>query len=413
MNYKLTLLQIRKFFLVLSFALVMALAGYWAGTHQLALNFEKGKGFKIERAVPADKESLDFSLFWTVWDRLSAAYLDKAALSPTEMVYGAIRGMVASLKDPYTAFLPPKENRLFKEDLNGSPFEGVGIQLGFIKERLGVIAPLKRMPAYRAGVKAGDLILKIDDKDTTDITLPEAVNLIRGPKGTKVKLTLYREGDKDNFVVELVREEIIVPTVEMDLLSRPCGVSPCQYAFLKLLRFGDRTNSEWEAAVSQIVATKPGVAGIILDLRNNPGGYLMGSVFIASEFLESGVVVQQQGASKTETFSVNRKGRLLKHPLVVLVNKGTASASEILAGALQEKGRGKVVGEKTFGKGTVQEAEDLPGGAGLHITTARWLLPSGKSIDKVGVKPDNEIADDPKTADIDEQLEKAIEILLK
>jgi carboxyl-terminal processing protease len=348
---------------------------------------------------------LDFSLFWEVWDRLAANYLDKAALRPDEMIYGAIRGMTAALGDPYTVFLPPAENKQAKEDLNGA-FEGVGIQLGYRDGKLAVVAPLKDMPAEKAGIRASDLILKIDEKGTDGLSLPEAVSLIRGPAGTKVKLTLGREGEEGSFEKELIRQAIVVPSVEVRFENN--------LAILKLSRFGDRTNEEWQKAITEILA-QPSLKGLILDLRNNPGGYLTGSIFIASEFLDSGVVVRQEQADgRKESFSVNRVGKLTKLSLVVLVNKGSASASEILAGTLQERQRAKIVGETTFGKGTIQEAQELPNNAGLHITTARWLLPSGKSIDKNGIVPDVEVKEDLNLKTMtDFPLEKAKELLLK
>ncbi len=399
---RLTLRQIRLTILIAAFMLLAGAGGYWLGKNQVTLN-RNNLGITIERTQPQEKQNIDFSLFWDVWDRLAVTYLDKSALKPAQMVYGAISGMVASLKDPYTVFLPPSENKLAKEDLNGS-FEGVGIELGYNKdEQLMVLAPISGMPADKAGVKAGDLILKVDDKETLGITLPEAVKLIRGPGGTKVKLTLLHPSEREPYEVNIVREAILVPSVEVEFKEN--------IAYLKLTRFGDRTNEEWEEAVTKIVEHQPKVSGIVFDLRNNPGGYLSGSVFIASEFLNSGVVVQQESSGGiNETYSVNRRGKLITQPLVVLINEGSASASEIVAGALQDYKRAKIVGKKSFGKGTVQEAQDLPGGSGLHITTARWLLPKGRSIDKTGIAPDYEIKDDLKTEN-DEQFEKALEIL--
>jgi carboxyl-terminal processing protease len=263
-------------------------------------------------------------------------------------------------------------------------------------------------PAKAAGVKAGDLILKIDGESTTGISADEAAKKIRGPKDTKVKLTLLTVGDKEPHEVELTRETIIVASVEVEFLS----FKNQEIAHLKLLKFGDRTSEEWEKAVGEILSHQPKIAGVVLDLRNNPGGYLTGSVFIASEFLEKGTVVQQEYADGTkETYSVDRKGKLLTQPLVVLINEGSASASEIVAGSLRDHLRAEIVGFKSFGKGTVQEAQDLTEGAGLHVTIARWLLPSGDWIDKSGIKPQTEIKDDPET-EKDEQLEKAMEVLL-
>lgn len=410
-----TLRQIRKTILILILLLLSGIGGFYLGQYRLRLTQEALKPqITIERRLPAGKENLGFSLFWDTWDRLESSYLNKSALDSQKMIYGAISGMVASLGDPYTVFLPPQEQKQSQEDLSGS-FEGVGIQLGYKDSNLAVIAPLKDTPAEKAGVKAGDLILRIKDekkgidKEAKDVNLPEAVSLIRGPKGTSVTLALLREGSSDSIEVKLTRETILVKSVELEFKQ---GV-----AYLRLLRFGERTYQEWESAVAQIENEKSklegGFKGVVLDLRNNPGGFLQGSVFIASEFLGNGVVVKQENASGkgTETFTVDRKGKLINDPLVVLVNQGSASASEIVAGSLQERGRAKVVGEKSFGKGTVQEAEDLPGGAGLHVTVARWLLPSGKSIDKEGIKPDFEIKMDEKDQTKDLQLDKAIELL--
>jgi len=416
---KLTLRQIRKFVLLIIFALFFGGVGFWLGQRQISFKIEKLKPeIKIERKLPSSKEGIDFNLFWDVWDRLSLSFLERKKMDPVKMVYGAISGMVSSLGDPYTVFLPPSENKQVKEDLNGS-FEGVGIQLGYKDGKLAVIAPLTGMPAEKAGVKAGDLILRIVDeskkidKDTSGLSLPEAVSLIRGPKGSEVKLTFQREGVKEPFEVSLKRETIVVKSVELKWVEK----NNKKVAVLKLSRFGERTAQEWEEAIKQITNYKLQITnyrGIVLDVRNNPGGFLTGSVFIASEFLEDGVVVQQdKGTDGKETYSVNRKGSLLDDPMIVLVNGGSASASEIVAGALQEKNRAKLVGEKTFGKGTIQEAQDLSGGAGLHITIARWLLPSGKSVDKEGIKPDFEIKTDEKDQTKDPQLDKAIELLTK
>lgn len=402
MKLRLNLRQIRLIIFIIALLILAGGIGYQLGGQGITIGLGGPKKITIDRTTPVDK-NIDFSLFWTAWDRLTASYLDKSALKPQEMIYGAIRGMVASIGDPYTVFLPPQENKEAKEDLNGA-FEGVGIQLDFIDGHLGVVAPLSGLPAEKAGVRAGDLILKIDDKETTNLTILEAVSLIRGPKGTEVKLTLLHQGEKEPYEIKIVRTTIIVPSVEVSFLKE-------NIAHLKLMRFGDRTSEEWEKAVGQIVSHQPTVKGVILDLRNNPGGYLTGSVFIASEFLSSGIVVQQENANGVkESFSVDRIGKITQQPLVILVNQGSASASEIVAGALQEQGRAKIVGEKTFGKGTIQEAEDLPGGAGLHVTIARWLLPSGRTIDKNGIIPDNQITDNPETKE-DEQLQKAIAIL--
>lgn len=419
---KLTLKQIRKVIIGLILLVLVGGIGYKLGEQKARL--ETVSSFplvRVERTLPAEKEGkVDFSLFWEVWDKLEISYLERKNIDYKKMVYGAISGMVASLGDPYTVFLPPTENNDAKSDLRGD-FEGVGIQIDYNKDqKISVVAPLSGTPAEAAGLKAGDIILRIVDeeqkvdKDTTGISLPEAVKLIRGPKGSKVKLTIQREGIEKPFEVVLKRETIVVKSVEVKFDEK----NGKKIAILKLSRFGERTDQEWEEAVDLISAkcNPPAggakCAGVILDLRNNPGGFLQGSVFIGSEFLVKGVIVQQdKGTDGKEIYEVNRSGKLLKEDLVVLVNGGSASASEIVAGALQETKRARLVGEKTFGKGTVQEAEDLPGGAGLHVTVARWLLPSGKSIDKEGVKPDVEVKNDEANLAEDLQLQKAIELL--
>jgi len=406
LKLKLNLRSARLIIIVSLLVIVSGWSGFWLGTHQFQIDFSQKTSVKIDRKIPPDKQDVDFALFWDVWDRLEKDYLEKEDINPAQMVFGAIQGMVASLGDPYTVFLKPPENKEVKDDLNGS-FEGVGIQLGYKDDQLAVIAPLKGTPADKAGVKAGDLILKINEESVSGLSADEAAQKIRGPKGSTVKLTLIHSGEKESYEMGIIRETIIVSSVEVDFLSS----NGQTVAHLKLLKFGDRTAEEWGKAVNQIIDHQPQVAGVVLDLRNNPGGYLTGSVFIASEFLSSGIIVQQEQASGfKETYSVDRQGKLLTQPLVVLINEGSASASEIVAGSLRDHQRAEIVGAKSFGKGTIQEAEDLAGGAGLHITTARWLLPSGESINEVGLKPDVEVKDDSQT-EIDEQLEKAIEVL--
>ena len=414
---RISLREVRLIILGLIIAVLSGGWGYWWGQREVKLYKQAGKLRLevIDRTVPTAYEQMDFSLFWEVWDKLHQEYLDADKLSDAEMVYGAISGMTAAIGDPYTVFLPPKNNQQAKEDLNGE-FDGVGIQLGYIKRQLAVIAPLEGHPAKAAGVRAGDLILNIKDEgkgvdqDTGGLTLPEAVTLIRGKKGTEVILMILHDGEDEPVEVKLVRDTITIPSVEVEMIEDG------RVAWLKLHRFGDNTDGEWLRNVEQIVAQKSKVknfGGVVLDLRDNPGGFLAGSVFVGSEFIRDGVIVQQQGKFNTETFSVNRPGRLIGVPVVVLVNKGSASASEITAGALRDRLGTKLVGERTFGKGTVQNAEDLRNGAGIHITVARWLLPGGNRIPEEGLEPQVIVEDNQDTADVDEQLQKAVEVLLE
>ncbi len=400
-NFKINPVQI----LVL---VIVFLAGWQVGHLDLSWQW---KGYKpsvkvVNQQPPQSAQRIDFKLFWDTWDLVSKEYVDKKAIDPQKMYYGAIQGMVAAIGDPYTVFLPPDSQKNTKEELGGS-FEGVGIQLGYDKDkRLVVIAPLKGTPADQAGIRAGDLILKIGGKDTGNITLPEAVNLIRGPKGTKIALQIYQEGEDKPIDVNLQRDTIIVKSVEFSSKSTPQGK---KVAYIKLSRFGERTDDEWTQAVSNTLTSNPD--GIVLDLRNNPGGFLDSAVFIGSEFIESGnVVLQENSQGQKQGYKVNRLGKLLKQPLVVLINKGSASASEIVAGSIQDHKRGRLVGTQSFGKGTIQQSQDLPGGTGIHITTAKWLTPLESWIHNIGLTPDtkSELGKDPTK---DEQLDQALKVL--
>ena len=416
---------VRKYLLIVTLITLSVTVGYWLGEQRVRLAWQGWKpGVVVNKTpnFPTPQSDVDFSLFWRVWDRLGELYVDKNALDSKKMLDGAISGMVGAVGDPYTVYLPGQINKESKEDLGGA-FEGVGIQLGYRDSRLAVVAPLEGSPAYLAGGKAGDYILHIKDvvakmdRDTDGLSLPEAVRLIRGKKGTVVQLSLLRNGQKEPIKVDLVRNTIVVKSVEVMFLDRELSESErANIAWIKLSRFGDRTQSEWGEAISRIVNNESRITGIVLDLRNNPGGYLEGAVQIAGEFLTPGklVVAQQYGDGSKIESKVGRNGSLLKIPLVVVVNKGSASASEILAGALQDYKRAKIVGEKSFGKGSVQQPEDFADGSGLHVTVARWLRPSGEWIDKKGITPDFEVkyeASDSAELKDDLQLVKSIDLL--
>lgn len=411
--------RLRKIFLRINVgALLVAILAFVVGWQLGHKDVElKWQGFrssvKIENKEPPQNVNLDFKLFWDTWDLVNKYYFDKSALDPTKMFYGAIQGMVAAIGDPYTVFLPPSQQKVSKEELNGS-FEGVGIQLGFNKDRrMVVMAPLSSSPAEKAGILPEDIIVKVDGKDTANMTLPEAVDLIRGPRGSQVVLTIFREGESDTRDVTLVRDTIIVKSVEV---SYKQSDSNKKIAHIKLSRFGERTEEEWNEVIENVLSEN--VDAIILDVRNNPGGFLEGAVFIASEFLDGGdVVLQENNKGEKIPYKVNRQGRILKLPMVVLINKGSASASEIVAGALQDRNRAQLVGTKSFGKGTIQEAQELPGGTGIHVTVAKWLTPKARWVNssngfepdvKIEMpKPENGVVDATK----DPQLDKAIELL--
>lgn len=398
--------QPHQFWLIFVAILAFTL-GFIAGQRNIA-NFQAPFNIRFANTDKPKEVTVDFAPFWQVWQLISDKYLDKAKIDPQKLLYGAISGMVESLGDPYTSFLPPQDNKAVKEELSGS-YEGVGIQLGFRDKKLVVVAPLSGTPAQKAGILAGDAILKIDDKETEGLSLPEAVKLIRGAAGTAVTLTITRNGEEQPKEVRVAREKIQIKSVEVKFENLEIG----EIATIKLIRFGEQTNDEWNKAIDEVIAHN--AKGVILDVRNNPGGFLQGAVYIGSEFVSGKIVGQEQAGGQREFVSATRTGKLLKIPLVVLVNKGSASAAEIVAGALQEHKRSKLVGENTFGKGTIQDAQDLPDGSGVHITIAKWLLPSGENIDAVGIKPDIEVkvTKEDLEAGRDVQAQKAKEALLQ
>lgn len=362
-------------------------------------------------AQPSDLKNVKFDTFWEVWKLLERDYLETDKLHQDKMVHGAIAGMTASLEDPYTMYLPPEDNKRSGEDLAGS-FYGVGIELGYVDNTLAVIAPVSGTPAEKAGIQSGDLIVHVKDpqknldEDTTGWSLDEAVDKIRGPKGTQVALTLVRKDYAENkpFEISVERGEIIVKSVELTFEEH----SGKRVARIKLSRFGERTQGEWDAAVAQILADQGRVDGIVLDMRNNPGGFFDGAIDIASDFIEEGVVVTQKDKVSSKEFKAVGNARLAKYPVEVLVNKGSASAAEIVAGALRDQREAKLIGEQTFGKGTVQDRRELSNGGGVHITVARWMLPKGDWIHHEGIPVNIEIKDNPETPE-DEAVIRAID----
>lgn len=364
-----------------------------------------------EEIPPERQQEVSFETFWEVWSLLERDYLEPGDIKAEKMVNGAIGGMTSALGDPYTVYLPPAENQRSGEDLAGS-FFGVGIELGYREGILAVVAPLKDTPAEQAGIKAGDLIIRVNDpaknldEDSSRWSLNEAVDAIRGPNGTPVTLTLLREGQSEPLEITVNRGEIVVNSVEVEFVEH----AGKRVAHVSLSRFGERTEAEWDEVVSTILKNKPNINGIVLDMRNNPGGFFDGAIDIASDLIQSGVVVTQKGQFVEQDFPARGRARLINIPVEVLVNRGSASASEIVAGALRDRLGAKLIGERTFGKGTVQDRRELSNGGGLHVTIARWLLPSGEWIHDEGIPVNIEIADNPDTEE-DEQLLRAIEEL--
>ena len=348
-------------------------------------------------------EEIDFSTYWDVWDAIQDRHVDRP-IDEKSLFYGSLMGLAAATGDPYSNFFDPEMTELFNQEISGT-FEGVGIEIGLKDNQIVVISPLKDTPADQAGVEAKDVIIKIDDSDANNLTLDEAVNLIRGEKGTTVELTVARAGYKEPLAIEIIRDTIRVQSVSYEKLDS--GI-----AYVELTMFNNDTVKEFAAITNQIVLDKP--TGIVLDLRNNPGGYFDVAIDVAGLFIDQEVVVieEQPGEEQQEYYSDQSAG-LIDYPLVVIVNGGSASAAEIVAGALQDHGVATVVGEKTFGKGSVQEIETFADGSSLKLTVAKWLTPSGSSIQDNGITPDIEIelTEDHYNNDIDPQLDKSIELI--
>lgn len=349
-------------------------------------------------------QDIDFGLFWEVWSSLYDQFVDKDKLNEKKMFYGAIRGMVGALNDPYTVFMNPKIAKEFSDDLAGT-FEGIGAEIGVKDDILTIIAPLPDMPAEKAGLKAGDKVYAIDGESTAGISIDEAVNKIRGPKGTEVALSISRNGIDGLKDIVIKRDKIIVKSIRRNLRDD-------NIYMIRVTNFNNDTISLFSETVRKAIEANP--EGIILDLRNNPGGYLEAAIEMASEWIEEGVVVIQQYGDERQDISLARgRARLKNFPTVVLINQGSASASEIVSGALQDYGLAEVVGKKTFGKGSVQVLNKFGDGSSVKITIAKWLTPEGRSINDEGIEPDYDIditAEDY-NENRDPQINKAIEIL--
>lgn len=354
--------------------------------------------------------NVDFSPFWKVWNLLETKYVKTASstlISNQDKLYGAISGLVDSLNDPYTVFLTPSETEQFNTSIQGN-FEGVGMEIGIQDEILTVIAPLKNTPAERAGIKAGDKILKIDEKITESMSIDAAVKLIRGPIGTEVKLTIFREGQDETIEIVIKRDKIVIPTIDTEIKD--------DIFIISLYNFSANSSADFRKALREFVLSRKNK--LILDLRDNPGGFLESAVEISSWFLPTGktVVIEDFGNGQNnkvlrsegyDIFNDNLK-------MVILINGGSASASEIVAGALHEHGIATLIGEQTFGKGSVQELIDITPETALKVTIAKWLTPNGKSISDGGLTPDIIIDSAPNGKDLSEyQLEEAIKYLNK
>ncbi len=360
--------------------------------------------------VPAavSEAGVDMAPFWQVWKTLDEKFVPTSTSTlPTrdEKLWGALEGLTASFGDPYTVFLPPEDAELFNDDISGN-FEGVGMEIGIREGVLTVVAPLKGTPAERAGIRAGDSVFEIDGKDTTNLSVDKAVKLIRGPRGTEVTLLLGRKGEGKPFTLKVVRETIEIPTI--DTTMRDDGIF-----IIALHSFSATAPVHFRNALREFVDANTNK--LIVDLRGNPGGFIEAAVDIASWFLPAGKVVVKEDFGGVAPQRIHRsKGYNVFNDtlrMIILVDKGSASASEILAGALSEHGKARLIGEQTFGKGSVQELVEIAGDASLKVTVARWLTPNGNSISVKGLTPDESV-ERGKDIEKDPQLERAVGILL-
>ncbi len=402
-----TRLPLIRILAILLVALILVLAGFGAGVAAM-WHGERFVRSIVDQApvVAAEEESTreeGITLFWQVWDILKREYLLSESLKDQDLIYGAISGLVNAVGDPYTMFVEPVSASIMDEDMQGS-FEGIGASVEMIAERLTIVQPLPNSPAEAAGIQAGDVILAVDGESIEGLDALSAISLIRGPRGTVVQLLIQRQGVENPFVLQVERDRVELEVIEARMLEG-------NIAYLRLTEFNAISVKHVRNALRQLLREEP--IGLILDLRGNPGGYLQQSVDIASEFLprDTLVLTEEQRDKKPNKYYARRSGLAVEVPLVVLVDQGSASASEIVAGAIQAHGRGVLVGQPTFGKGSVQTTHTLEDGSSLRVTVARWYLPTGESLSGNGLTPDIvvDITPDDLAAGRDMQLEAAIE----
>ena len=374
-------------------------------------------GYAIEISPPRfthvnqDKAptTVNWQILWDAIDIINKKYVDGPP-DQQELLYGAVSGMVNALNDPYSSFFTPPKAQQFQEDLRGE-FSGIGAEIGLRSDVLTVIAPLDGSPAQKSGLRAQDAILEINGESTEGIALDDAVNKIRGPKGSTVTLTVLSPNASETREVSIVRDNIVVKSVSSEIKN----VEGKKIGVIKLRRFGEDTKGELDAAVTDLL--QQNISGVILDLRNNPGGFITSAIDVSSNWVKENkvVVTEEFGDGFKNDHVANGASRLAGIPTVVLVNEGSASASEIVAGALRDYDLATLVGKKTFGKGSVQELVDLPDGADLKITIAKWLTPNGFNINVEGISPDIEVELTLEDIDnfVDPQLDRALEIVLE
>ncbi|MEK7673851.1 MAG: S41 family peptidase [Patescibacteria group bacterium] len=394
-------LNFRKFVKIILFTAIILVLSFFA--------FEQGYE-QAEAQEPflstGDFTSKHFKVFWDTWDRIKSDYVDKEKINNDKAAFEAARGLVRSLDDPYSDLYEKKKAKVFEDDLQGE-FGGVGMEISEKKGLVTVVAPLEGTPADKAGIKAGDIIMKIDGEDATNITVEEAVQKIRGKVGTKVVLTLMREGWKDTKDFTVIRGNIEVPAVKSEFYKPNIG-------YININTFNPKTVSEFTSAYNKL--KKQGARKFILDLRNNPGGYLEIAVKLSEFFLKKGQVVVKEkwgGAVNSDKTEISKgPGNLKKLRMVVLVNKGSASASEIFAGALRDNLGTKILGEKSYGKGSIQQMFQIDDNL-LKLTVGYWFTPKGLKLEGKGIEPDIKLEDKTPDDGVDDVLNQTIQYIKK
>ncbi len=383
--------------LFLIYSVILFAASYMMG----ASNWPLSQLGLASSRVPPEAEEV-FDPFWEVWNLVNSQYFDQP-LEAENLMEGAIEGMLARLEDPNTRYLEPAVEESARDSMEGE-IQGIGVLVEMVDEQITVVSPFEGSPAERAGIRPGDVLIEADGVDLVGMDLSEAAALIRGPAGTEVQLVILR--GEETIEMSVTRDVVQIPSVRGEMLEG-------NLAYVRLSRFGNRTPEELSEVLEGLLSQNP--RGMILDLRNNPGGGLDSSVEIADAFLKEGVVlIEEFGTGRERVFRSSDSGMAEDVPLVVLINEGSASASEVLAGAIRDQERGLLVGSTTFGKGTVQTWHALSNGGGVRITTARWITPDGEWVNETGIMPDvvipspenppADLADDP-------QLQAAIEEL--
>ncbi|MFA5644336.1 MAG: S41 family peptidase [Patescibacteria group bacterium] len=349
-------------------------------------------------------QNVSFDLYWDVWNILKEGYVDQELVNDKKMFYGSLKGLVMSLDDPYSEFMDPQENKEFNDDMSGT-FEGIGAEIGIRDDILTIISPLEGTPAQKAGLMAGDKILEINGEITKNMNINEAVSKIKGPKGTEVVLSVFKVGLEDIQEIKIIRDTIIIKSVSFEKINE-------NIFLIKINSFNNDTDFLFSQAIKEMISSR--CDKVIIDLRNNPGGYLETSVLLLGEWINGQTaVIEKFGDGQVVNYPAEGLNRLTDYPTVILINNGSASASEILAGALKDYSKATIIGEKSYGKGSVQMIKTLEDGSALKMTVAEWLTPQGRNINEEGILPDIEVV--LSFADLendrDPQLQKAIEFL--